>query len=73
MVKRCQIVIALGLCIAHALFELLQTVTQGRRAHGAKFAQLLSGDRGLELGERLADLFQGRWFLRGGRDGRGLD
>ena len=42
-----------------ALLELIQTVTQGRRAHGAEFAQLLSGDRGRELGERLAHLFQG--------------
>ena len=56
-----------------ALFELIQTVTQGCGAHGAEFAQLLSGDRGLELGEGLADLFQGRRFARGGRDGRGLD
>ncbi len=48
-----------------ALFELIQTLTQGRRAHGAEFAQLLSGDRGLELGEGLAYFFQGRGFVRG--------
>jgi hypothetical protein len=37
-----------------ALFELIQTVTQGGRAHGAELAQLLSSNRGLELGAAAA-------------------
>ena len=56
-----------------ALFELIQAVTQGCGAQGAEFAQLLSGDRGLELSEGLAHLFQGRGWARGGRVDRGVN